>query len=105
MPADPNHPALALTIAPDVLRPLVEQVVAAALAQLEAAKQTVAADDRLCYSEAEAAQLLGVEPHVLRDERLRKNIKASSIVGRRIRYTRADLVTYLAGRPWTSKEA
>jgi hypothetical protein len=79
------------------LRPLVHEVVAEVLARLEEARAATP-DGRLCYSEEEAARLLGLEPHVLRDERRRGRITASQIVGRRIRYTREDLVGYLMAR-------
>ena len=88
--------ALSLAIDADALTPLIVQIVNATLAR--------ALDDRekstgkLCYSEAEAAALLGVGPHVLRDERQRGRIVASKIAGRRIRYTDADLRNYLASR-------
>jgi hypothetical protein len=41
---------------------------------------------------------LGLHVHQLRDERRRGRIQASQIVGRRIRYLRADLERYLAER-------
>jgi hypothetical protein len=50
------------------------------------------------FIEEEAARLLGLELHVLRDERRRGRIATSQIVGRRIRYTQADLLNYLAAR-------
>jgi hypothetical protein len=78
------------------LRPVVAAVVAEVLAQLDADRAQLG--DRLAYNEADAAKLLGVGPHVLRDERLRGRIAASSIVGRRVRYTRADLEAYLRQR-------
>jgi len=84
---------------PEVFKPLIEQAVEAAMTRLEEARATVA--DRLCYSEPEAAAMLGLEPHQLRDERLRGRIKASSIVCRRIRYTPADLMEYLMSRRWS----
>lgn len=93
---------IALQIPPDALKPLIEQVVAEAM---RATADTGASlDKRLCYSEAEAAELLGLEPHVLRDERLKGNIKASQIVGRRIRYLREDLANYLRSRPWKRED-
>lgn len=49
-------------------------------------------------NEAEAAEWLGIEEHVLADERRRGRITASKIVGRRIRYLRGDLVDYLVER-------
>lgn len=87
---------LALAFSPDALRPLVEQVIDLALARL--AEANAALPDRLAYSESEAAALLGLAPHVLRDERRRGRIAASTVVGRRVRYVRADLMTYLMAR-------
>src|SRR5262249_32972554 len=55
---------------------------------------------RLAYAEAEAARLIGLKYHQLRDERLRGCIQASQIVGRRIRYLRNDLLDYLTSRRW-----
>jgi len=71
--------------------------------KMESARAVVA--DRLCYSEPEAAAMPGLEPHQLRDERLRRRIKASSIVCRRIRYTRQDLMEYLSSRPWRKDDS
>jgi hypothetical protein len=81
----------------EVLRPLVEAVVAEALRQLEADRHRLDGEV-LAYSEVDAAKLLGLEEHQLRDERRRGRIGASQIVGRRIRYARSDLLTYLEGR-------
>lgn len=50
--------------------------------------------NRLAYSEPESASLLGVQPHVLRDARLRGEIIATR-VGGRLAYTRDDLLSYL----------
>jgi hypothetical protein len=83
---------------PEALAPLVRAIVAEVLAATEADRGLVGGD--LVYSEAEAAALLKLHEHQLRDERLRGKIGASSIVGRRIRYTREDLVRYLAERRW-----
>ena len=95
-PTPSNSPGLQLLLPADVLRPLVTQIVAEVLGQLEQSR--AALDDRLAYSEAEAARLLGLNVHQLRDERLRKRISASQIVGNRIRYTRQDLERYLLER-------
>jgi hypothetical protein len=88
---------------PEIFRPLIEQAVEAAMLKIENARATVG--DKLAYSEPEAAAMLGLEPHQLRDERLRGRIKASSIVCRRIRYTRQDLMEYLFSRRWLKREA
>jgi hypothetical protein len=82
------------------LEPVIERAIERVLARMEESRQLLG--DKLCYTEAEAAAILDVNPHVLRDERLRHRIRASKIVGRRIRYTRADLVDYLASRPAAS---
>jgi hypothetical protein len=80
-------------IDPAALRPLIAQVVAETLARLEETRAAV--PDRLAYSEPEAAALLGLNPHQLRDERRRGNIAASQVVGKRVRYLRQDLIDYL----------
>src|SRR4051794_6950105 len=92
-----------LAIDPEALRPLIAAVVAEAVAQLGHA-QAALPDGKLAYSEQEAARLLGLNEHQLRDERLRGRIRASAIVGRRIRYRREDLVAYLAERRWEPNE-
>src|SRR5262245_38712984 len=85
-----------LQLDPAILTPVIRAVVAETLAAIEADRAKL--NGKFAYSEAEAAQLLGLEPHVLRDERLRGRITASRIVGGRIRYTQAELLAYLAGR-------
>ena len=47
---------------------------------------------------ADAARLLGLEQHQLRDERRRGRLTASRIVNREIRYLRSDLMQYLLRR-------
>lgn len=88
---------ISFSFPPEAVKPLVEQVVAEAVERL-AANNAALPDGRLAYSEEEAARLLSLGPHVLRDERRRGRIGASAIVGRRIRYTRDDLLNYLQGR-------
>jgi helix-turn-helix protein len=88
---------LSLHVDTEALRPLVREIVAEVLDRLEGDRAKLSAG-RLAYSEEEAARLLGLEPHVLRDERRRGRIGASSIVGRRIRYTHDDLLAYLESR-------
>jgi Helix-turn-helix domain len=85
-----------ITLSPDDLEPLVERVVERVLARIESQREAIG--NKLAFDEAEAAGLLGLEPHVLRDERRRGRIVASRIVGRRIRYERASLLKYLADR-------
>ncbi len=83
-----------MIFAQDDLRPLVEAVVSECLARLAADEARLG--EQMAFSEEEAARLIGIEPHVLRDARLRGEISASRIAGRRIRYLRQDIVTYLA---------
>lgn len=85
---------LSLSLDANALRDLVQTVVAETVAALDADK--VKLGERLAYSEAEAAELLGLHQHQLRDERNRGRIGASMIVGKRIRYSRQDLLDYLA---------
>lgn len=74
------------------LRPLVEQVVAEAVLQLQ--EVDARAGDRIAYTEADAAAMLSVGRHVLRDARLRGEVECSR-VGNRIVYTREQLLQFL----------
>jgi hypothetical protein len=89
-------PIALLHLDPGTLAPLIRQVVEATVTRLEEARAQL--PERLAFSEEEAAALLGLAGHVLRDERLRRRIRASSIVGRRVRYLRQDLIDYMLGR-------
>jgi len=81
----------------EAMRPLVVAVARQVAAEMMGAANAIP-DGRLAYSEAEAASMLGLNPHQLRDERRRGRIAASVIVGNRVRYSRDDLVGYLAAR-------
>lgn len=83
-----------LSLDADELRPIIAAAVFETLAQLRADDERLS--DRLAFDEREAARLIGLESHQLRDERLRGRIAASQIVGRRIRYRREDLLAYLS---------
>ena len=102
MPSENGNPRgggaapLSLNLDPDALRPLIAEVVAQTVAALEADRARLG--DRLAYSEPEAARLIGLHVHQLRDERLRGRITASRIVGRQVRYLRQDLLDYLQTR-------
>ena len=78
-----------------VLRPLIERVVAAVLDRLDSQRDAIG--ERIAYNEAEAAALLGVERHVLRDARLRGELSGSR-VGKGIRYERDELLRFLRSR-------
>jgi hypothetical protein len=75
----------------DELRPIIREIVGQVLAELGNGN-----GDRLAYLEPEAAQLLGLQPHQLRDLRLAGKIKASKGPRNRALYTRSDLLAYLA---------
>lgn len=51
-------------------------------------------DDRLAFKEAEAAELIGVAKHVLRDERLKGRIQPGKS-GRNWLYSRKMLLAYV----------
>jgi hypothetical protein len=91
-----HAPAVALALDPAALRPLVEQVVDLALARLEGAR--AALPEKLAYTEREAARLLSLEPHQLRDARLAGRVEFSRVTGNKVRYSRRDLEAYLAAR-------
>ena len=89
---------ISLEIDPSLLEPLIRKIVADTVAELEAGRAQL--DDKLAYSEPEAARLLGLQSHQLRDARLAGKIQCSKITGRRIRYMREDLLQYLAANRW-----
>jgi hypothetical protein len=74
------------------LEPLVTRVVAKVLAKREA--DGVKFGGRLAFTEPEAAALIGVRPHVLRDCRLRGEIEGAKI-GKRIMYSREQLLALM----------
>ncbi len=74
------------------LRPVVRLAVAEALDRME--EERAKLNGRLAFTEPEAAVLLGVKPHVLRDCRRRGELQGAK-VGSRIVYTRADLLEFL----------
>ncbi len=76
----------------DALRPLVHLAVAEALERMEDERAKL--NGRLAFTEPEAAALLGVKPHVLRDCRRRGEL-AGAKVGSKIVYTRGDLLEFL----------
>ena len=77
---------------PADIQPLIEQVVTATVAQLHA--DASALGDRLAFTEPEAAALLSLRPHQLRDCRLRGELSGSK-VGKRILYERDELLRFL----------
>ena len=81
----------------DDLELLVARVVDEVLVRAST-KQDVAGE-RLGFTEAEAAEKLGVERHVLRDARRRGELEASKI-GKRIIYTPEQLRAYLSRSRW-----
>lgn len=78
------------------LKPLIGTIVSEVMEQLQSDDEML--NHRLAFSEDEAAKLLAMKPHQLRDERYRGRIGASHVVKDGIRYTREDLRQYLALR-------
>ncbi len=74
------------------LRPLIETIVKETLRIIDETGRTMG--ERIAYTEPEAAALLGMAPHVLRDRRLEGEVSASRC-GRRILYKRSDLLRLL----------
>ncbi len=74
------------------LAQLIRQIVAEVRDQDEAKQARL--NGRLAYPEPEAAALLGVQPHVLRDCRLRGEIQAVKC-GKRLLYSREALQRFL----------
>lgn len=74
------------------LRPIITAVVAEVLADLQSDEAKL--NGKIAFREAEAAALIGVQRHVLRDARLRGEISASRI-GKRVIYEREQLLTLL----------
>jgi hypothetical protein len=74
------------------LRPIIRAAVVAVLDELR--QSELAQSDRLAYAEPEAAMMLSVRPHVLRDARLRGELDGSR-VGKKTVYTKAELLKFL----------
>lgn len=90
-----------LHIDPTDLAPLIDQLadaVADRLADRLAVDQRHQADDRLVFTEEESAQKLGIEQHVLREQRRLGHIEFVRGPGRRILYRPEHLEKYLADR-------
>lgn len=85
-----------MTISADDIRPMVQDVVDVALERLRATEARLAGPERLGYTEREAAALIGVPPHRLRDARLRGEITGRK-VGKATVYSREQLMRFLNG--------
>lgn len=81
-----------LEIDDSTLESLIERVVVTALARVEADQAKV--DGRLAFTESEAAAVIGVRPHVLRDARRRGELQGVR-VGKRILIEREELNRFL----------
>lgn len=73
----------------DALRPVIVETIREMLEQIDAERARLVGN-RLAYGEAEAAGLLGLNRHQLRDCRLRGEVKGVKI-GKAILYKREDL--------------
>lgn len=90
--------SLKLEIDIEAIRPHLEKIVADVLAKLDSTRDRM--DGRIAFSEQEAARMLSLNPHQLRDIRRRGEIRASVACGGRIRYAKEDLLRYLADRTY-----
>jgi hypothetical protein len=91
-----------LSIPPETLEPLVRRVVEDTLRRLDEIRGTL--PERLAFRESEAAQLMGLRVHQLRDTRLRGEIAAHVGPGRLVLYRREQLLDYLMSRPWRPQD-
>lgn len=82
-----------LALDAETLRPLITEVVQQTLAQC----QELNGEQRLAWREDEAAKLIGMQPHQLRDRRLEGRIPATKI-GRSWYYCREELLRLFADR-------
>jgi hypothetical protein len=105
MPAPNGRSPGAFQVALDsaLLEPLIARVVEQTIVRLDEAREAL--PDKIAFGEADAARLLSLRAHQLRDERLRGRIKASVGPGKKVLYSRSDLLTYLASRRWAPMEA
>jgi hypothetical protein len=77
------------------LAPLIRAAVVATLDEMRATEAKLG--DRLAFTESEAAGLLGVPRHVLRDARLRGEISARTC-GKKLLYSRESLLRFVDPR-------
>jgi hypothetical protein len=75
------------------LQPIIAAAVRSTLEQIQADEAKLDGQ-RLGYPEGEAAALLGVRSHVLRDARLRGEINGK-LIGKRIVYARSELLRFI----------
>lgn len=82
----------------DALRPLILATVRETLAQgrdLLTVSNGQQSGDRIAWPEAEAAPMIGLSPHQLRDARLRGEIECFRGPRRKALYSREHLLAYL----------
>jgi hypothetical protein len=80
------------------LRPMLREFAAEIVAEVLSRSQPASSDQstiRLAYSESEAAAMLGLEQHVLREQRRLGRIEFCRGPGRRILYRRDQIDAYL----------
>jgi hypothetical protein len=87
-----------LSIDAAAFKPLIDMIVTETVLRLESERAMV--NCKMACTEPEAACLLSLKPHQLRDERRRGRIHASIGPGHKILYSRDDLTRYLSSRRW-----
>ena len=82
-----------VNIDPAELKPVIAETVQQTLEAIHADENRLR--DRMAFSESEAARLLGLQRHQLRDCRLRGELGFSVGPARKILYSRSDLLAFL----------
>jgi hypothetical protein len=82
-----------VTLDAEALRPLIQQIVQEVM-RAGASQPSALPPDRLAFPEREAARMLGVERHVLRDARLRGEL-TGNLCGKKIIYSRDALLQFV----------
>lgn len=85
---------VSLQIGVDVLRPLIKQIIREVVQELNDDREQFGG--KLAYPLPEAAALLGVRQHVLRDARGRGEL-VGRLIGKKIVFSREELVAYARG--------
>ena len=83
---------LNINVDDDVLEPLVTRITKQVLAQLEEDRMKLGG--RIGFTLPEAAALIGVKPHVLRDARSRGEIRGR-LVGKKLVFSRDELLRFV----------
>ena len=89
-----SGPSVQINLDAESVHPVLQLLSESLLEQL---KEQVRQEEpeRLGYTEPEAAVMLGMKAHQLRDERLRGRVECYRVTGNGVRYSRQHLLDYL----------